>query len=213
MSYLLLFSEGILTFISPCLLPMLPLYLSYFIGKSDQKGSALKNALLFMFGFTLVFMSLSLLMNSVGRFVISHRTGIQIAVGIFLMFLAIDMWFDHRWSSKFQGNLSRSIINVNSFVFGVIFATTWTPCIGVYLASALAISLTSQNMLEALGLTFIYCLGLGLLFILCALLVEESRKIMKSIQSNLHWLQKLAAGCLFIFGLLMCLGMTTQGFI
>ncbi len=209
MQYLLLFLEGILTFVSPCMLPMIPLYLSYFAGKEHQKQVAFKEAVLFMLGFSAIFILMSVFVSTFGRWLLVYQQAINFGVGVILMLLAIDIWFDHHWSHQIRSLQIQSLSPTHSFIFGILFAITWTPCVGVYLASALAISMVQETLWQSIALIMVYCLGLGIPFIISALLVEESQKIISQFKRKGMHMQKVAAVILFIFGLSICFGWVT----
>lgn len=213
MVYLMLFVEGVLTFISPCILPLLPLYLTYFGAESSKEtarqesSNVLKKATLFVLGFTLVFTSLSLFVNSIGRFVLVHQQIIGWIAGGLIILFGIDQIFGNRFSARLvpiQTGTNRSLMN--PFVFGVLFAITWTPCVGVYLASALALSLTAQNYGQSVLMLLTYSLGLGIPFILSALLIDESTRIMDFLKPHLSGLQKLSGILLVLFGIALATG-------
>lgn len=204
----MLFVEGILTFLSPCILPMVPLYLSYFIGRKQENGSgsALRGALLFVIGFSLVFMMLSIFVNTVGRFVLVHRQAVQWGVALLLILFGLDQLFGQPVAGRlFKGSRMQND-NLSGFMLGVVFAISWTPCIGVYLAAALSTSLTSNNLLEAVWMLTAYCLGLGIPFVLSALVVEESQQVITVLKRHMGLLQKISGILMILFGILIGTG-------
>lgn len=209
MLYLMLFVEGILTFLSPCLLPMIPLYLSYFAAQDSQadKGKILQAANLFVLAFSLVFMAMSLLANYVGQFFISNQNLINIVAGLIIIGLGLDQLWGHRFSSRlFARSTSQQGQPKSALGLGFLFALTWTPCVGIYVASALSLAMTANNYGQSLLMLVAYCLGLGIPFILSALLIQESKRSIKRIAPYLPILEKFSAILLIVFGILMATG-------
>ncbi|MBO5050556.1 MAG: cytochrome c biogenesis protein CcdA, partial [Oscillospiraceae bacterium] len=144
MQYVISFLEGIITFISPCLLPMLPIYISYFAGGGERStGKTLAGAVGFVAGFTAVFVTMGALAGTVGGFLREYQTAVNIISGLVVIFFGLN------FLGVFQLNLfkgsSRSVDtgNINFFsalLFGVIFSLGWTPCVGAFLGSALMLA-------------------------------------------------------------------------
>ena len=146
MQYFISFLEGIITFISPCLLPMLPIYVSYFAGGEEQNTKrTLGNALGFVFGFTIVFMAMGALAGTIGSFLIRYQTIVNVVSGIIVIFFGLN------FLGVLNFNLFRGIGNnintnnmgfVSAMIFGVVFSVGWTPCVGAFLGSALMLAST-----------------------------------------------------------------------
>ena len=142
MEYLFTFLEGIASFISPCLLPMLPIYISYFAGEDDNKtAKALINSIGFVLGFTIVFLLLSIFASSLGSLISENIRYLKIAFGIIIILLGLNymeilkLTFLNR-TKKINSNKE----NFNFFkaiIFGILFSISWTPCIGTFLSSTL----------------------------------------------------------------------------
>lgn len=210
MTYILLFMEGILTFLSPCLLPMIPLYFAYFTSMSDSK-SILKEALQFVIGFSIVFVAMSVFVTTIGQFVFVNRQIIQIVTGTFMVLLGIDQLLGQRFSKKLFGSANQQAsAPMNPFLFGILFAMSWTPCVGVYLASAMALAMNAQHQLESIAMMTTYTLGLAIPFLLSALFIQESKEIINKIKPQMALIQKVSAIILIIFGLLIATGYIFQ---
>lgn len=209
MTYLLLFLEGILTFISPCLLPMIPLYLAYFTAQDESK-STFKEALKFVLGFSVVFIAMSVFVSTIGKFIIINRQTIQVVTGLLLVLLGIDQLLGHRFSQKIFKGMQTNRLPLNPFIFGMLFAVSWTPCVGVYLASAMALALSADHQIEAVLRMMTYALGLGIPFILSALFINESKDVLQQIKKHTHLIQTISAILLIGFGLLIATGYIYQ---
>ena len=153
MEYFLLFLEGIITFISPCILPLLPLYVSYFVGGNDEndksKYNALINSLGFVFGFTIIFTLLGALAGTFGSFIKEQSTIINLLGGLIVVLFGLNyigilkISFLER-SLKINAEI-KTFKFLSSIVFGMIFAIGWTPCVGTFLGAALMIAVNSQE--------------------------------------------------------------------
>jgi Cytochrome c biogenesis protein len=143
MDYFITFLEGIVTFISPCLLPMLPIYVSYFAGQSqsDNKRTAIFNALGFVLGFTVVFVLLGAFAGRIGSVLIEHQTVVNVGGGIIIILFGLN--FMEVLNIPFlnttrQMNMNHSRTSFfSALLFGIVFSIGWTPCVGAFLGSAL----------------------------------------------------------------------------
>ena len=146
MDDIITFLEGMISFISPCMLPMLPIYLIYFSGDPDGKSDNKKvliNSIGFVLGFSLVFVILGALSGLLGKFLNKYSTVINMVMGTIVIIFGLY----HMGVLKlnlFSGQGSGKQIEIkgffSAFLFGIIFSISWTPCIGVFLSSALTIA-------------------------------------------------------------------------
>ena len=206
MQHLLLGVEGVLTFISPCLLPMLPIYIAYLTGQTDkdsdkQKTSLLLQAVFFVLGFTIVFILMGIFVTTIGRFVLINRTLIHFIAGSFMILLGIDYLFGNPVMNRLNIMPGSSLKQSNSFVFGMIFSLTWTPCVGTFLASALSYAATSSSYLESVTLLLSFSFGLGIPFILSALLLNEMNHVLTWIKQHYRIIQTVSALFLIVMGI------------
>lgn len=206
MQHLLLGVEGVLTFISPCLLPMLPIYIAYLTGQTDkdsdkQKTSLLLQAIFFVLGFTIVFILMGIFVTTIGRFVLINRTLIHFIAGSFMILLGIDYLFGNPIMNRLNIMPGSSLKQSNSFVFGMIFSLTWTPCVGTFLASALSYAATSSSYLESVTLLLSFSFGLGIPFILSALLLNEMNHVLTWIKQHYRIIQTVSALFLIVMGI------------
>ena len=172
MQYLITFLEGIITFISPCVLPLLPVYILYFAGDQAEKktGRSVRNALGFVTGFTLLFMVLGLFAGSLGSFLIRYQTAVNIVTGLIVILFGI-----HYTGLLRIGFLNKTVkLNAeikpknffSSALFGAVFAVGWSPCTGAFLGSAMMMAASQTGWFSGMLLLLAYSLGLGVPFVL-----------------------------------------------
>lgn len=209
--YFLLFLEGIITFISPCLLPMIPIYISYFAGgKEKSSARTFFNAVAFVLGFTAVFVAMGALGGAVGGFFIKCRTAINIVTGLIVIIMGLG--FMGAFEMKiFRGvNISANNDNMGFFsalLFGMIFSIGWTPCVGTMLTSALAIASREGSALSGALMLLVYSLGLGVPFIISAVLVDKLKSTFDFIKRNYKVINIISGAILIAVGLLMATGL------
>lgn len=209
MSYLLLFIEGIITFLSPCLLPMLPIYVSYFMSEGatgSSKRKVLMNSIFFVCGFTLVFLLLNLLTSSISIYYIQNQHWIRLIAGGWVILLGIDFLLDNILLSRVSFSKQSMSNDMNAFLFGIAFSISWTPCVGTFLASVLAQAATSANITVSMFKMLSYCIGLGIPFIISALLIDEIEQSLPRVKKHLPTIQKVGGILLIIIGILMMSG-------
>ena len=138
MEFLITFLEGFISFISPCMLPLLPLYISYFAGGADKKHRVLARALSFVLGFTIVFSLLGLFAGTLGAFLKEYQTVVNIVSGVIVVIFGLS-YLEVIRIPFFKGIQSDRAANtvISAFLFGVIYSLSLTPCIGAFLGSAL----------------------------------------------------------------------------
>ena len=206
MEYLFTFLEGIASFISPCLLPMIPIYISYFIGE-EEKNSTKKiiNALGFVIGFTLVFLILSIFASSLGILISNNIKYIKIAFGIIIIFLGLNYMeiIKLKFLNKYKVfNADKKNLNFfKALIFGVVFSVSWTPCIGTFLSSALLLVAKHQDMLKGILLMLTYSIGLGIPFIISVVLIEKLKQAFDIIKKNYNIIKKVSGAILIIIGI------------
>lgn len=189
MEYLLTFVEGFASFISPCLLPMIPIYISYFIGEEeDDKKRAITNSIGFVLGFTIVFLALSIFASTLGHLVSGYMKYIKIAFGTIIMLLGLNYMevFKLPFLNNSKG-INLKIKNFNFFkaiLFGIIFSVSWTPCIGTFLSSALMLIAKEQDIIKGILLMLVYSVGMGIPFIISAVLIEKLKEVFNFIKKN-----------------------------
>ncbi len=212
MEYFILFIEGITAFISPCMLPMLPVYLGYFAGQNPKGGKTILNAIGFVCGFTLVFILLGAFSGSLGVFVFKNKRIINTVFGVLLILLGLNYAGILRigfLNSILNPSFAHKKSNLNFFsslLFGILFSAGWTPCVGTFLGSALMLAANSQTVLKGVLMLFVFSMGLGIPFILSALIVEKLKVAFDFIKRNYRIINLFSGILLSILGILMIAG-------
>ncbi|MBR6651957.1 MAG: sulfite exporter TauE/SafE family protein [Anaerotignum sp.] len=210
MQYLISFLEGIITFISPCLLPMLPIYLSYFAGGGiHNTKQTLKGAFGFVLGFTLVFVSMGALAGTLGGLLREYQTAVNMVSGLIVICFGLE------YLGVLHLNLFRGIRkkvdtdNMGFFaamLFGVVFSIGWTPCVGAFLGSALLLASQQGHVAEGMLMLLVYSLGLGIPFILSAVLIDQMKSTFHWIKQNYDKINRFCGLLLIVIGVLMATG-------
>ena len=210
MQYVISFLEGIVTFISPCLLPMLPIYISYFAGGGERStGRTLKCALGFVAGFTAVFMAMGALAGTLGSFLREYQTAVNIVSGLVVIFFGLNFLGVLKVNLFRGGQRSVDTVNMGFFsalVFGAVFSVGWTPCVGAFLGSALMLASQQGHVLEGMVMLLCYSLGLGIPFLLSAVLIDKLRGTFNWIKAHYDLVNKICGGALVLVGVLMATG-------
>lgn len=212
MQYVFSFLEGIISFISPCLLPMLPIYVSYFAAghDRDRDKTALVNALAFVLGFTLVFVALGLFFGTLGSFLQSYSTVVNIILGAIVVLFGLGFMGIIKPIFGMKGMKSADTKNLNFFkamMFGMIFSISWTPCVGAFLGSALAMASASGSALQGTIMLLCFSAGLGIPFVLSALLIDQLETTFDFIKRNYKVINFICGLLLVIIGILMMTGL------
>lgn len=202
MEYVFTFLEGFASFISPCLLPMLPIYISYFIGEED---SSYKNAVGFVLGFTFVSVMLSIFASTFGMLINQYLKYIKIVFGIIIIVLGLNYMelLNLKFLNRSQG-IKMNLNNLNfmkAMLFGILFSISWTPCIGTFLSSALLIVAKGQNIIKGIILMLFYSIGLGIPFIISVILMEKLKNIFNFIKKNYGIIKKISGIVLIFMGI------------
>jgi len=211
MQYLLLFLEGIITFISPCLLPMLPVYVSFFAAGESDKRRALVNSLGFVSGFTVVFVVLGAFAGTLGRLLNQYITAVNIITGLIVIILGINftglikIGFLNRTGNRAAN--AKDLTFFSSLLFGIVFSVGWTPCVGAFLSSALMMAANQGGILNGILMLLVYSLGLGVPFIASAVLIDRLKGAFNFIKRNYKAINIISGVLLIIVGILMATGL------
>ena len=214
MQYFIAFLEGIITFISPCLLPMLPVYISYFAGGTERNTKkTLKNAFGFVLGFTTVFVIMGALAGTVGSFLSRYQVVVNIITGLIVIFFGLNFLGVFKLSI-FKGMSSNAKTDnlgfFSSFVFGVVFSVGWTPCVGAFLGSALMMASQQGKVLQGILMLLTYSLGLGIPFIASAVLIDKLKTTFDFIKKNYKVINIICGCILILVGVLMMSGLLNK---
>ena len=210
MQYVIAFLEGVITFISPCLLPMLPIYISYFAGGGERnKRKTILGALGFVTGFTLVFVTMGALAGFLGSLLTKYQVALNIISGLVVIFFGLN------FLGIFKLNIFKGIRTTvktdgmgffSALLFGVIFSVGWTPCVGAFLGSALMLASQQGHVIEGIVMLLFYSVGLGIPFLLSAVLIDHLKSTFDFIKRH-YKVINLVSGCLLILvGILMATG-------
>lgn len=210
MQYFIALLEGIITFISPCLLPLLPVYVSYFAGGEERTtAKTLKNAFGFVAGFTVVFVLMGALAGTIGGFLKEYQTAVNIVTGLIVVFFGLN------FLGVFQLKLFRGMKQssgqgktgfFSSLVFGVVFSVGWTPCVGAFLGSALMLASQQGQALVGVLMLFAYSLGLGIPFVASAVLIDKLKSAFDFIKRNYKIINVISGSLLILVGVFMMTG-------
>lgn len=204
--YAVAFLEGMVTFISPCLLPMLPLYIAYFGGQ--RKGFA--NALFFVLGFSVVFVLLGAFAGSLGALLIRWKTPLQILAGALIILFGTGYlgWIHLPFFRGNSRNMDLSNMHFGkAFLFGVLFSVSWSPCVGPFLGTALMMAHQSGSAFKGMMMLVLYSLGLGIPFLFSALILDQLKEAFTKIQEKSDLIQKICGWLLIILGIFIATGL------
>ncbi len=210
MQYIISFLEGIITFISPCLLPMIPIYITYFVGGGERSTKkTLLGALGFVSGFTLVFVAMGALAGTLGSFLTKYQTIVNIVSGVIVIFFGLNFLGVFK-INLFKGNAKEiNTENMNFFsatLFGIVFSLGWTPCVGAFLGSALMLASQQGSVLVGVLMLLCYSLGLGIPFVLSALLIDQLKAAFDFIKKHYSVINRISGALLILVGVLMATG-------
>lgn len=216
------FVAGIVSFLSPCVLPMVPGYVSYIAGQPgqiarglDRRVSALMLSACFVLGFGAVFVLLGASATTIGRVLLRYRYETNIVGGVIVIVFGLLMlgminritWLqrDLRLHPRLAGGHP-----ITAFVLGIAFGFGWTPCIGPILGAILTVSAVQSSLQGSVGLLTAYALGLGVPFLLAALFTRELLGRMKALRRAGRPLQLVAGVVMILFGVAMVTGKLTE---
>lgn len=210
MQYFISFLEGIITFISPCLLPMLPIYISYFAGSNiNNTKKTLSTASGFVLGFTTIFVSLGALAGTLGSFLKEYQTTVNIISGFIVIIFGLN-YLGILKLQIFNGNRKNfntdNLNFISAFLFGIVFSIGWTPCVGAFLGSALMMASTQGQALTGMLMLLFYSLGLGIPFMISAVLIQKLKSAFDFIKKNYHIINIISGIFLILVGIMMATG-------
>lgn len=214
MNYILLFLEGIITFISPCILPMVPIYISYFMGEDtdNKKNKAVINSMGFVLGFSIIFILLGIGASVIGLNLNKYIKEMNIISGIIMIIFGLNhigilnIEILHR-TFKLKNNVNKKNTSLlSSILFGMVFSVGWTPCVGPFLGSALMMATNSSHIMEGVLMLLTYSLGFGIPFILSAMFIDSLKSTFKFIKRNYKVINTISGLVLIIVGIMMMTG-------
>ena len=210
MQYTIAFLEGMITFISPCLLPMLPIYLSYFAGGGERTtGKTITGALGVVTGFTVVFVTLGGLAGTIGGFLRQYQTAVQIVSGLVVIVFGLNFLGVFRLNLFHGSRHSVDTDNMSFFsamVFGMVFSIGWTPCVGAFLGSALMLASQQGHVAEGMMMLLAYSLGLGIPFLFSAVMIDYLKTAFLWIKKHYGIINTVSGLFLVVVGIFMVTG-------
>jgi len=208
MIYLVTFLEGLISFISPCMLPMIPIYITYFTGDVNKKNNTIINSIAFVIGFTVVFCILGIFAGTIGGLLKNYQNIVNIICGIIVIIFGLNyLEFINIRIFKSKGKNNKKITGVfSAFIFGVIFSMNLTPCVGAFLGSAIMMASVSGTVLKGISLLFVYSLGLGIPIIVSALFIKKLNSVFNFIKKHYKIINNICGIFLIIIGIAMAFG-------
>ncbi|MFJ1902042.1 MULTISPECIES: cytochrome c biogenesis CcdA family protein [unclassified Streptomyces] len=205
---------GLVSFFSPCVLPLVPGYLSYVTGVTGadlaeaRRGRMLAGAALFVVGFTAVFVSGGALFGYFGDTLQAYRGPLSKVLGALMILLGIFYMGFMPWLTQREFRIQKRPVSglIGAPLLGALFGIGWTPCLGPTLSSVTILATSEASALRGALLTVAYCLGLGLPFVLTALAFRKAMGAFTWIKSRYTWVMRIGGGMMIITGLLLVTG-------
>lgn len=210
---------GVVSFLSPCVLPLVPGYLSYVTGLSGadladraggsvHRGRTVLGTLLFVLGFSAVFVSLGALFGGIGSTLLEYQDAITRVLGALTIVLGLAfLGVLPGMQREFRVHRAPAAGLVGAPLLGVLFGLGWTPCIGPTLGAVQSLALSSASAGRGALLTFAYCIGLGLPFIAAAVAFHRALGAFGWVKRHYVWVMRLGGGMLIVLGLLLVTGL------
>ena len=210
MQFFISFLEGIITFVSPCLLPMLPIYISYFAGGGEKNTKkVVTNTLGFISGFTVLFVLMGALAATFGRLLNEYKPIVNIVTGVIVICFGLNFLGVLKFNI-FKGTKRVKTDNLGFFssvLFGVVFSIGWTPCVGAFLGSALMLATSQGNVVQGVIMLLCYSLGLGIPFFISSILIDKLKGAFTFIKKHYNVINTISGGLLIVVGILMATGL------
>jgi len=204
------FIAGLISFLSPCVLPLVPGYLSFAAGFSVSRGKVLLGSFLFVFGFSAVFVSFGAIFGGLGNTLSANEEIISRILGLVTIFLGFIFYGRFPFSPTIRPKMRTTGGLLGAPLLGVLFGIGWTPCIGPALAAVQTLAFQESSAVRGAVLSFGYCLGLGLPFILSGLSIDKSAKLRSIIYRRGDIISKVGGIFLITIGVLQVLGFWSQ---
>lgn len=197
---------GLISFLSPCVLPLVPGYLSYAAGMSKSRGRVLAGSLLFILGFSVLFISYGALFGGLGSKILDHQGVITRVLGVFTIALGLIFMGRFPMMPIYKPKISTVGGLVGAPLLGFLFGVGWTPCIGPALAAVETLAFEQASAWRGAFLSLGYCIGLGIPFILSGLFLDRSAKLRRFIAQRGNIITNVGGILMILIGLLQVFG-------
>jgi cytochrome c-type biogenesis protein len=204
------FAAGIISFLSPCVLPLVPGYLSFAAGFSVNRGKVFLGSILFVLGFSTVFVSYGAIFGGVGNHLVANEELISRILGVITIFLGFVFLGKFPFAPTFRPTIKTTGGLVGAPILGFLFGVGWTPCIGPALAAVQTLAFQESSAVRGALLSLGYCFGLGLPFIASGLFLDRSEKLRKYLVKRGDLISKIGGVFLIVIGLLEVTGLWGQ---
>ena len=204
------FIAGVISFLSPCILPLVPGYLSFAAGFSASRGKVFLGSILFVLGFSVVFVSFGAIFGGLGNQLVANVGLISIVVGVITIFLGFVFLGKFPFAPTFRPTMKTTGGLIGAPILGFLFGVGWTPCIGPALAAVQTLAFQESSALRGALLSVGYCFGLGLPFIASGVFLDRSEKLRKYLVKRGDLITKIGGVFLIALGLLQVTGLWGQ---
>ena len=204
------FLAGIISFLSPCVLPLVPGYLSFAAGFSVNRGKVFLGSILFVLGFSSVFVSYGAIFGGIGNHLVTNDDLISRVLGVITIFLGFVFLGKFPFAPTFRPKIKTTGGLVGAPILGFLFGVGWTPCIGPALAAVETLAFQESSALRGALLSLGYCFGLGLPFIASGVFLDRSEKLRKYLVKRGDQISKIGGIFLILIGLLEVTGLWGQ---
>ena len=206
MSYWLTFLEGVVSFVSPCMLPLLPVYVAYFAADEATGRQKAARAFAFVCGFSTIFILLGVFAGTLGAALAAHRTAVNVVCGA--MVIVFGLGYLGLFRLPFSGVKGTHRLNgvVPAFLFGFVYSVNLTPCVGAFLGAALMQAASEGGAAKGALLLFAYSCGLGVPFVVSALLLGRFGSAFGFVKRHYNVINPVCGGLLVVFGAWMIAG-------
>jgi cytochrome c-type biogenesis protein len=204
------FIAGVISFLSPCILPLVPGYLSFAAGFSASRGKVFLGSVLFVLGFSVVFVSFGAIFGGLGNQLVANEGLISIILGVITIFLGFVFLGKFPFAPTFRPTLKTTGGLIGAPILGFLFGVGWTPCIGPALAAVQTLAFQESSAARGAILSVGYCFGLGLPFIASGVFLDRSEKLRKYLVKRGDLITKIGGIFLIVLGLLQVTGLWGQ---
>lgn len=204
------FVAGLVSFLSPCVLPLVPGYLSFAAGFSSNRGKVFLGSILFVLGFSSVFVSFGAIFGGLGNQLVANEDLISRVLGVITIFLGFIFLGKFPFAPTFRPTIKTTGGLVGAPLLGILFGVGWTPCIGPSLAAVQTLAFQESSAVRGAILSLGYCFGLGLPFIASGLFLDRTEKMRKYLVKRGDLISKIGGVFLIVIGLLEITGLWGQ---